>query len=134
MLHLPCYTLPLTPFYVPMMNILLHFSCSVWQWRVTWCSSTSTARTKAATCDICAHTMSAAGDICIHASLLDDKRYSTEVGVLVGGGQVLETTRGEDDAPISFEIGAGELFANEMIKVATVMCNTVAIMLASPNG
>lgn len=31
--------------------------------------------------------------------------------------QVLETTRGPDMEPISFEVGAGELFANEMIKV-----------------
>lgn len=31
-------------------------------------------------------------------------------------GQVLETTRGPDMEPISFEVGAGELFANEMIK------------------
>lgn len=31
-------------------------------------------------------------------------------------GTVLETTRGPDMEPISFEVGAGELFANEMIK------------------
>lgn len=31
-------------------------------------------------------------------------------------GEILETTRGPDMEPISFEVGAGELFANKMIK------------------
>jgi len=39
----------------------------------------------------------------------------------------METTRGEGDVPISFEVGAGDLFANEMIKGFDVAVRGLAV-------
>lgn len=84
--------------------------CSVWRRRAMSYTSTSTAKMRRATCvptlmPACCLTINSKA--CMHVS----KRP------WIGVWQVMETTRGEGDVPISFEVGAGDLFANEMIKV-----------------
>jgi len=36
--------------------------------------------------------------------------------------QLVDSTRTEEGVPLSFEVGAGDLFANEMIKVGSCVC------------
>lgn len=36
--------------------------------------------------------------------------------------QLVDSTRTEEGVPLSFEVGAGDLFANEMIKVGSCAC------------